>query len=256
MTSSSDRGRLDLTGRRALVTGANQGIGWAIARRLADHGARVAVNYPDPERRPTDLRPLGPHAVALEADVGRCGAIDAMFTELDEAFGGIDILVNNAGVFPRADVLTLDEAAWDTVLDMNLKGAFFCAQAAARRMIAGTAGGAIVNIASDSAFAPSVRGAHYCASKAGLVALTKSLALALAPHRIRVNAVAPGLTDTAQPRGGYSEAELAAAAGRIPLGRLGQPDDVADAVLYLAGDLARFVSGHTLLVTGGEHMAP
>jgi len=256
MTTSSDRGRLDLTGRRALVTGANQGIGWTIARRLADHGARVAVNYPDPERRPKQVHLLGPDAIALEADIGRCDDIDAMFAELDQTFGGVDILVNNAGVFPRADVLTLDEATWDAVLDVNLKGAFFCAQAAARRMVVDGAGGAIVNIASDSAFAPSVRGGHYCASKAGLVALTKSLALALAPHQVRVNAVAPGLTDTAQPRGGYSEAELEAAAGRIPLGRLGQPDDVADAVLYLVSDLARFVTGHTLLVTGGDHMAP
>ena len=253
--TSSQGGRLDLSGRRALVTGGSQGIGWAIAVRLAEHGARVAVNYPDAARRPTDMSWLGRHAIALEADVGRCGAIMAMFAELDDAFGGIDILVNNAGIFPRADVLTLDEATWDAVHDVNLKGAFFCAQAVARRMTA-QGGGAIVNIASDSAFTPSARGAHYCASKAGLVALTRSLALALAPQRIRVNAVAPGLTDTAQPRGGYREDELEAAATRIPLGRLGQPDDVADAVFYLASDLSGFVTGHTLSVTGGAFMGP
>lgn len=223
MATISDRGRLDLSGKRALVTGANQGIGWAIAARLAQHGARVAVNYPDAARRPADLSPLGTAAVAIEANVSRCDAIDAMFARLDATFGGLDILVNNAGVFPRADVLTLDEATWDMVLDVNLKGAFFCAQAAAGRMVAQGPGGSIVNVASDSAFTPSVRGAHYCASKAGLVALTTSLALALAPDRIRVNAVAPGLTDTAQPRGGYSEADLEAAAGRIPLGRPSPP---------------------------------
>ena len=254
--TSSVRGPLDLAGARALVTGANQGIGWAIAATLARHGARVAVNYPDPARRPTDLGPLGPGAIAVEADVGRCDAVDAMFAELDASFGDLDILVNNAGIFPRADVLDLDEAIWDRVLDVNLKGAFFCAQAAARRMTAHGRGGAIVNIASDSAFTPSARGAHYCASKAGIVALTKSLAVALAPSGIRVNAVAPGLTDTAQPRGGYSEGELEAASGRIPLGRLGRPDDVADAVLYLVSGLSRHVTGHTLLVTGGDFMAP
>lgn len=247
---------MDLTGRRALVTGANQGIGWAIAVRLAAHGARVAVNYPDAARRPIDLTALGPGAVAIEADIRGLDAIAGMFAEVDRRLGGIDLLVNNAGVFPRADVLTLDEATWDLVMDVNLKGAFFCAQAGARRMVATGTGGGIVNIASDSAFTPSARGAHYCASKAGLVALTKSLALGLAPSRIRVNAVAPGLTDTAQPRGGYSEAELTATAGRIPLGRLGEPDDVADAVLYLASDLARHVTGHTLLVTGGDFMGP
>lgn len=251
-----DQRPLDLSGARALVTGANQGIGWAIAVTLARHGAQVAVNYPERDRRPVDLDPLGPGAIAVEADVGRCDAIDAMFAELDASFGDLDILVNNAGIFPRADVLSLDEATWDRVLDVNLKGAFFCAQAAARRMATHGRGGSIVNIASDSAFTPSARGAHYCASKAGLVALTKSLAVALAPHRVRVNAVAPGLTDTAQPRGGYSEADLEAAAERIPLGRLGRPDDVADAVLYLVSSLSAHVTGHTLLVTGGDFMAP
>jgi NAD(P)-dependent dehydrogenase (short-subunit alcohol dehydrogenase family) len=116
--------------------------------------------------------------------------------------------------------------------------------------------GRIINIASVSALVPDTRGAHYCASKAGVIAITKSLALALAPHRISVNAVGPGLTDTAQPRGGSTEAEIAARAARIPFGRMAQPEDIARAVLYLASDLSEYVTGQTLFVTGGATMVP
>ena len=126
---------LDLAGRTALITGGNQGIGWAIAEILAQQGATVAINYPDQARAPHDLERLGTAAIALKADIGDVAQIRAMFTQLADAFGVLDILVNNAGIFPRATVIELDEATWDRVHDVNLKGTFFCSQEAARMMI-------------------------------------------------------------------------------------------------------------------------
>jgi NAD(P)-dependent dehydrogenase (short-subunit alcohol dehydrogenase family) len=246
----------NLTGQTALVTGGNQGIGWAISEALARHGARVVVNYPDEAHYPRDLASLGGNAEAVRADVAQLAEIEAMFGFLDERVGAVDILINNAGIYPRAPVLELDEATWDAVIDVNLKGTFFCAQQAARRM-APRGSGRIINIASDSALVPSAVGAHYCASKAGVIAVTKSLALALAPHGILINAIAPGLTDTAQPRYGMSEDEIAAY-GRdsIPLGRIAQPADIARATLFLAGDLSGFMTGQTIFVNGGSLMIP
>ena len=247
---------IDLTGKTAMVTGGNQGIGWAIANVLARHGARLVVNYPDDTRYPDRLYELGENALAVRGNVARLEEIDSMFAFLDECVGPIDILVNNAGIYPRAAVLDLDEATWDAVLDVNLKGTFFCAQAAARRMVA-QGSGRIINIASDSAVIPAANGAHYCASKAGVVALTKSLALGLAPRGILVNAIAPGLTDTAQPRYGMTEVEIAAYAREsIPMGRIAMPEDIARAALFLASDLAAFVTGQTIFVNGGSLMIP
>jgi 3-oxoacyl-[acyl-carrier protein] reductase len=247
---------IDLTGNTAVVTGANQGIGWAIAEILAKHGARVVVNYPDDTHYPERLADLGPHALAVRGDVGRLSDIEAMFAWLDEQGLSVDILVNNAGIFPRAGVFDLDEATWDAVHNVNLKGSFFCAQQAARRM-ATRGGGRIINIASVSALEPDANGIHYCASKAGVVGITKSLALALAPHNILVNAIGPGLTDTAQPRYGMSEDEIAEHVRvNIPLGRIAQPDDIARAALFLASDLSGFMTGQTIFVNGGSLMIP
>lgn len=247
---------IDLTGQTALITGGNQGIGWAIAEAFAAHGARVVVNYPDERRYPQRLGELGERALAIRADVGKLSEIEAMFAALDAQGVAIDILVNNAGVYPRAEVLELDEATWDAVHDVNLKGVFFCAQQAARRMVARQSG-KIINLASVSAIEPATNGAHYCASKAGVVALTKSLALALAKDGITVNALAPGLTDTAQPRYGMTEEEMVAyAQTSIPLGRIAQPRDIAQGALYLASDLAGFVTGQTIFINGGSLMMP
>ena len=246
---------LDLSGRSALVTGGNQGIGWSIAVLLAQHGARIAINYPDDAHFPEQYSALGTETIALQADVGNVGEIRSMFARLAEAFGTLDILVNNAGIFPRATALELDEAIWDRVLNVNLKGTFFCSQEAARLMIP-RGSGRIVNIASDAALLPAARGSHYNASKAGVLALTKSLALEFAPYHIAVNAVAPGLTDTAQPRYGMTEEEIAMEGAATPWGRIATAEDVARAVLYLASPLSEYVTGETILVTGGSLMVP
>jgi NAD(P)-dependent dehydrogenase (short-subunit alcohol dehydrogenase family) len=246
---------LDLAGKTALVTGANKGIGWAVARLLAQHGARVAVNYPDDANYPQGLAELGNSSVAIKADVGKVAEIAALFAEVARTFGRLDILVNNAGIFPRAHVLELDEQTWDAVHDVNLKGLFFCAQHAARLMVP-QGSGRIVNLSSVSALRPDERGAHYCASKAGVIAVTKCLALALAPHHVAVNAIAPGLTDTDQPRYGLSEEEISQRSLQVPWGHMAQPEDIARAVLYLASDLSDYVTGQTIFVTGGALMVP
>ena len=174
--------------------------------------------------------------------------------EAAEALGGVDLLVNNAGIFPRVGFLDMTEDQWDQVLDVNLKGAFLCAREAAKAMVARGAGGAIINIASVVANTGAPTGVHYTASKAGLVGLTRSMALALAPHGIRVNAIAPGLTDTAQPRDGNTEAELADMARAMPLGRLVAPDEIADAAVFLASDESRQMTGQTIHVNGGQFL--
>jgi len=246
---------IDLAGRTALVTGGNKGIGRAIVTVLAAHGARVAVNYPDAANRPHDLQRLGGGAIGIQADVAKLPEVEAMFARMSETFGRLDILVNNAGIYPRAGIFDLTESLWDAVFAVNLKGVFFCAQQAARLMLR-HGGGRIINVASTAAFTGSPVGAHYHATKAGVVSVTKSLALALAPHRVAVNAVAPGLTDTDQPRLGMSEEEIARLGRQIPWERIAQPEDIARAVLYLASDLSDYVTGQTLLVNGGSLMMP
>jgi len=192
-----------LEGKVALVTGAQQGIGRAIAVALARDGADVGVNFLDDataaEGVAGEIRGLGRRAVTVQGDVSQTASVHRMVKTVVDALGPPDVLVNNAGVFPRASFLELPEREWDHVLGINLKGSFLCAQAVARALVAAGRPGAIVNI-SSSAVRGDPRGVHYSSSKAGVVGLTRAMALALAPHRIRVNAIAPGLTDTAQPR--------------------------------------------------------
>ena len=170
------------------------------------------------------------------------------------ALGGIDILINNAGMFPRVAMLEMEEADWDFVIDINLKGTFFCSQAAARAMVKAGRPGCIINLSSQSIRGTSPLGTHYCASKSGIVGVTRASAMELAAHKIRVNAVAPGLTDTAQPRYGSSDAELAAAAAQMPLGRMVRPEEIADMAVFLCSDRAAMVTGQVYHVNGGAYL--
>ena len=248
---------MQLVGKVALVTGAQQGIGRAIAVEFAAAGADIAVNWLDDEgaaeRVAAEIRRHGRRAMPIKADVARLEQVRSMVSAAEDVLGPIDVLVNNAGVFPRISFLEMTESDWDYVLDVNLKGSCFCAQAVAKSMVSAGRPGAIVNLTSGAAFRSSPRGAHYVASKGGVLSMTRAMALELAPFRIRVNAIAPGLTDTAQPRYGSSEAELAEAARAIPLGRMARPAEIARAAVFLASDDAGFVTGQALHVNGGSY---
>src|SRR5580704_8125909 len=247
-----------LAGKAVLVTGAQQGIGRAIAIASAAAGADVAVNWLDDEAAAREVAGAivahGRRAVTIQADMAKLDEVRDMVAAVVAEFGAIDVLVNNAGVFPRVDFLSMTETDWDFVHDVNLKGAAFCAQATAQAMVAAKRPGVIINVTSGAAFRGSPHGVHYVASKGGVVSLTRQMALELAPHRIRVNAVAPGLTDTAQPRYGSTEAEIAEMGAANPLGRIAQPEDIARAAVFLASDNAGFVTGHTLHVNGGSYL--
>ncbi|MFC7930735.1 SDR family NAD(P)-dependent oxidoreductase [Streptomyces cinereoruber] len=242
-----------LAGRTALVTGGGSGIGRAVVVTLASLGARVAVNHPPGAAPAPDGEELPDGCFAVPADVRDRRQVSALFETVGRRFDRLDILVNNAGVFPRAQVLDIDEAGWDLVLDTNLKGAFFCSQEAAAMMVPQRSG-RIVNVASSAALTGSPKGAHYAASKAGLVGLGKSLARALGGYGITVNTVAPGVTRTAQP--GLDEDGFLAEGRKVPLGRVARAQDVADTVAFLVGDAAGYLTGQTLGVNGGTVMVP
>jgi NAD(P)-dependent dehydrogenase (short-subunit alcohol dehydrogenase family) len=245
-----------LEGRRALVTGSARGIGRAIALALADAGADVAVtsrNGDDAEPIAREIRAKGRRSVGLVLDVRHSRSIAVAFERLDRELGGPDILVNSAGVNVPQDLASLDDGSWDTVVDTDLKGLVFVTQAAAQRMIAAKRGGRIVNIASIYGAVGRRERVAYSAAKGGVVNVTRSLALELAPHGITVNAVGPSVIETDMTRErlrtmpGFREEEIA----RTPIGRLGTPDDVAAAVLFFASTGAGFITGQTLLVDGG-----
>ncbi len=249
---------MTIAGKCALVTGAQQGIGAAAVLALAEAGADVAINWLDnkdaAEQVASAVRSKGRRAVLVAGSVATSQGVSRIVAEAQEALGGLDILVNNAGIFPRSNVLELTEAEWDQVIGINLKGSFLVAQAVARGMVAAGRKGTIVNI-SSSAVRGHVLGVHYSASKAGIIGLTRAMALALAPHGIRVNAVAPGITDTAQPRYQFNEAEMQEQSRLVPLGAMAKPSDIADIIVFLASGKSCFITGEVVHANGGLYMA-
>ena len=245
---------MKLKNKVALITGAQRGIGKATAEALAEEGATVVVNFLDDETAANelveDIISRGGKAITAQGDVTKKSQVDAIVDMADE-FGGIDILVNNAGVFPRKGLFEISSDDWDYVHDINLKACFFCAQAAAAKMVQSNKNGSIVNIASISAYDGPALGIHYAASKGGLISMTKALAMSLSKSSIRVNAIAPGLTDTAQPRDGHSEAEIKEMGNSLPLGRIIQPFEVAQSVLFLVSNDASQITGQVLHINGG-----
>ena len=222
----------------ALVTGGSRSIGREIALRFAREGADVAVNYVKntdaAQRTVSEIEALGRRALAVKADTSKSDAVEVMVNEVWESLGPIDILVNNAGVQKRIFFLDLEEADWDWILDINLKGSYLVGKAVAARMKE-RGGGKIINITSEAAGFPAQRMTAYCVSKAGVAMLTKCMALELASHGIRVNALAPGLTKTDLNRKDLENEDfLQMRLSRIPLGRVMTPEDLVGAAVYLA----------------------
>ncbi|WP_294281520.1 2-dehydro-3-deoxy-D-gluconate 5-dehydrogenase KduD [uncultured Sphingomonas sp.] len=242
----------DLSGRVAVVTGANTGIGQAIAIALAQAGADLALVGRTPaEDTATAIRDLGRRALIVSADLSSIEPVQRIVDETVAGLGGLDILVNNAGIIRRADAVDFTEADWDAVVDTNLKSVFFLCQAAGRHMIA-KGKGRIINIASMLTFQGGIRVPSYTASKSGIGGLTKLLANEWAKHGLSVNAIAPGYIATNNTAALQAdEARNAAILDRIPAGRWGDAADLGGAAVFLASDAAAYVQGHILAVDGG-----
>ncbi len=246
---------MSLAGKVAIVTGASRGIGRAIALRLAREGADLVVTATTIEtarNTAAEIEVLGRKALALAVDVADSASVDAMFGSVIEAFGKVDILVNNAGITKDGLLLRMKDADWDSVIDVNLKGAFNCTREAAKLM-AKARSGRIVNISSVVGEMGNAGQINYCASKAGMIGLTKSAARELAKRGITVNAVTPGFIETDM-TAGLSEKVREGLLQQIPLDRLGTPDDVASAVLFLVSSMGDYITGHVLSVNGGMYM--
>lgn len=245
-----------LDGRVAIVTGAGQGIGHGVALCLARAGAHVVVGDTVQERTTravADIEALGVQAFGVQVNVAQAGDVDRLVQETLSRFGKIDILVNNAGVVVIKSITEQTEADWDKVLGVNLKGVFLCCHRVVQEMIKQQRG-AIVNIASIAAFHYTVPHVPYAASKAGVVALTRDLAYEVARFGVRVNAIAPGPIETPMMGTALTPQQKEAYARNIPLGRLGQPQDIGEAAVFLVSDAASYITGATLPVSGGTDL--
>lgn len=251
---------MNLSGRVAIVTGGARGIGYAIAARLSEAGAKVLIADSDEEAAKAAESKLN-NTKAFKVDVSDEKQVEEMVAKAVSEFGGVDILVNNAGIYPEKPVLDSSLADFEKVLAINLKGAFLCAKAAAKQMIAQGRGGRIINITSIDALHPSSTGlAFYDASKHGLWGFTKNLALELAPHQIWVNTIAPGSVAThgtefwkanTPEEHKYMDAYLA----KIPMHRIADADEIGKAALFLASDLSSYMTGSQIVVDGGTLLA-
>ncbi len=244
-----------INGQVAIVTGASGGIGKAICKVLAREGAEVVASYfnnrAGVEVTAAAVKAAGRQVEVVKANTGLVLECRALVDRAVDRFGKVDLLVNNAGIYPRSWALEMQEEEWDQVVDTNLKGTFFCCQAAARVMK--PAGyGRIINIGS-LAMRGATRGAHYSATKAGISALTRTLAFEWAPE-VLVNCIAPGIVDTPQPRYGLNEDQIAERVRNLPVPRIGMPEDIAGAVLYLVSKSGNWITGQTLHINGGDWM--
>jgi NAD(P)-dependent dehydrogenase (short-subunit alcohol dehydrogenase family) len=247
-----------LEGKIALVTGGSRSIGRAISLAFAQEGADIAINYAQnvkaAEEVVCEIQSLQRRAIAIQADVSQAKQVQEMVAKAVDAFGRIDVLVNNAGLITRSPFLEITEEVWDRIIDVILKGEFLVAQAVARQMVKQKSG-AIINVSSIAATLAIPGVVHYQAAKGGIHALSRGMALELAPYGIRVNVLQPGVTITDTNRARFATPESRALrAARIPLKRLGTPQDLVGAAVYLASDESAFTTGIVLPVTGGEVM--
>lgn len=247
--------KINLKNKRALVTGGSQGIGAGICMELAASGADVCVNYFNSKQKAELLaaqikNKYRVNAFCVRANVADSAQVKEMFDQIDKEFGKLDILVNNAGIETTKHILELDENEWDLIHGVNLKGPFLCAKEAGKRM-ENSGGGAIINISSIHDHIPRKGLAHYCSAKAGLKMLTKSLALELAESNVRVNTVSPGAIYTEMNREEIKKFGAEKFNNWIPQGRIGEVDEVAPTVAFLASDLASYVTGADLYIDGG-----
>jgi len=247
--------QINLTGKVAIVTGAGRGIGKAIARALAGAHAAVVVNDVDldgAEEVARGIETSGEKALPVKADVREGDEVSRMVDRAVKDLGGIHILVNNAGVILRKPAEEIAEEEWDRVIDINLKGSFLCARAVAQAMMKAGQGGRIINISSIMGGVALPPRAAYCASKGGIIALTKDLAAEWAKHAITVNGIAPGWTVTEMTQSYFSQEPVRRfVLERIPLNRLGRPEDIAHLAVFLASDYADYITGQTVYVDGG-----
>jgi len=247
---------MKLSGKTAIVTGARRGIGRAIALALAGEGANVVVSdisQKDCQKVVDEIERMGKRGLALKCDVSSSDDVEDMVRRTVAEFGRVDILVNNAGILAFKPFLELTDEDWDKTLNVNLKGQFLCARAAARDMVKNK-WGRIINIASISSGGCGIAFpliAHYTASKGGVMALTEALALELTPQGINVNAICPGAIDTDMAKGVKESGQLAQVLARIPKGRLGQPEEIASLAVFLASEESDYISGTAIVIDGG-----